>query len=117
MVVSILFIIIASLVARKKKGDWFNLHRVLAGIGVLFGGVAFIIMVRAKLTMGYPHFKSPHAILGLLGMILLFCTPLAGMLTASGKEHFRSIHKLMGKATSGFMLLAATLGFLRFLKN
>lgn len=113
MCLAAVLVISAVVKARKKTGNWFPMHRILALLGSLSGLVAFGCIAYLKFSHHYPHFKSPHAIVGGIGVLLLLVAPIFGMLTASGKETFRPLHRIFGRVAALFVTVALAMGALR----
>lgn len=116
MVIAVILIVAAAVVARGRKDGWFKRHRRFALSGVLAALTAFLMIVLFKATLHYPHFKSPHAIAGVISLSFLVITPSAGWLVASGKNGLRPVHKGLGRITSVLVLLTAFMGLMRLLK-
>jgi hypothetical protein len=109
-------IIIAAAIAHKKGEGWFKRHRSAALAGALCALLAFASIVAFKISVDFPHFKSPHAIAGLIGAILIVITPVTGILMVKGKASLRPVHRVLGKITAGLAVLVAVSGVLRFLQ-
>jgi hypothetical protein len=66
--------------------------------------------------MHYPHIKSPHAIAGVISLVLLIITPTLGSLIASNPKSYREIHRVFGKITSVAVVLTAFMGIASFIQ-
>ncbi|MFH0919192.1 MAG: hypothetical protein V1913_02430 [Fibrobacterota bacterium] len=116
MAVAAIAVVAAAIIARKKGPNWFPRHRAFALAGSLCALVAFGCVVYVKRANQYPHFKSPHAVAGLVSIILLVVTPILGVLLTQGRETLRGSHRLFGRITSLAILLTAVMGALRLLQ-
>jgi hypothetical protein len=116
MATAVILVISAATIARKKKTGWFVRHRRIASIGVLSALVAFIAEFIFKTVMHYPHIKSPHAIAGVISLVLLITTPTLGSLIAMNPKSYRGTHRIFGKSTSVAVVLTAFMGIARFVQ-
>jgi uncharacterized membrane protein YozB (DUF420 family) len=117
MLLAAILIITAIITAHKKKTpSWFKIHRALAVLGVVSAFTGGAIMFFHKMALGYPHFKSPHALIGLLGILLLITTPVIGNIMIAGHPNLRPVHRVLGRITAGVVLLAVLAGALSLLK-
>lgn len=116
MAIAVILVITAAIIARKKKTDWFVRHRRIASLGVLLALLAFFAEFIFKTVMHYPHIKSPHAIAGVISLMLLVITLTLGSLIASKPKSYREIHRAFGKITSLAIVLTAFMGIARFIQ-
>jgi hypothetical protein len=103
----------AAVTARKKKDGWLLRHRSRALAGSLCAVAGFAAMFFFKLSVGYPHFQSPHAIAGLAGAALLVLTPVLGALLVSGKAGLAPVHRAFGRMTAFMVLASVIMGVFR----
>jgi uncharacterized membrane protein YozB (DUF420 family) len=116
MILSVILVISAAILALKKKPGWFTRHRNIALLGVLSALLAFIAEFTFKTVMHYPHIKSPHAIAGVISLVLLIITPITGRMIAANPKRFRAIHKTLGRITSVAVAITAAMGIARFIQ-
>jgi hypothetical protein len=116
MILSVILVISAAILALKKKPGWFTRHRNIALLGVLSALLAFIAEFTFKTAMHYPHIKSPHAIAGVISLVLLIITPITGRMIAANPKRFRAIHKTLGRITSVAVVTTAAMGIARFIQ-
>jgi hypothetical protein len=109
-------IVAAVLTAHRRNSRWLIRHRMLAVTGALSALVAFILMFTFKVEAEMPHFRSPHALAGLVIVLLLLCTPAVGALLVSGKAGLRPVHRIMGRIASIAVPLVAMAGVVRMLQ-
>jgi hypothetical protein len=117
MTIAALLTVASAMIARGRKEGWFKRHRILALCGVCSALVAFMAIVTLKLSAGYPHFQSPHAIGGGVTLVLLIVTPITGKFMGKGAKGLRPVHKILGKITSVVVVLTAISGYIRFFKR
>ncbi len=106
----------AALVARKRSGDWLCRHRCLGTFGASFGLIGIAVMVSEKIEHGYPHFHSPHSIIGLCAGISLLVVPLLGFLGSRGRNNLRRPHRILARTLLILAVLALCSGVLRYLQ-
>jgi len=111
----VLVLAAAVVVFRKKKG-WFALHRKLALSGVVSAFLGFLFEFALKSVMGYTHFRSPHALGGLLTLGLLLITPATGALMAGNPQKLRPVHTTIGRITLVAVITTAIMGAARFIQ-
>jgi hypothetical protein len=116
MILSVILVISAAILALKKKPGWFTRHHNIALLGVLSALLAFIAEFTFKTAMLYPHIKSPHAIAGVISLVLLIITPITGRIIAANPKRFRAIHKTLGRITSVAIVTTAAMGIARFIQ-
>lgn len=116
MAISLVMVTTAVIVVRRKKAGWFALHRKTASLGVLSALIAFMAEFTFKTAMHYPHIKSPHAIAGLVTLILMVITPIIGSQIASNPDKYRPKHKILGKVTLAAVIITALMGMARFIE-
>jgi len=117
MLLAAVLIVTAIITAHNKKTpSWFKNHRILAILGVISALIGGTIMFFHKMELGYPHFKSPHALLGVLGILLLIITPALGAFMLAGRPKLRPVHRVLGRITAGVVLIAASAGALSLLR-
>jgi hypothetical protein len=116
MIISVILVISAATIALKKKTGWFTRHRSIALLGVLSALLAFIAEFTFKTAMHYPHIKSPHAIAGVISLVLFIITPTTGRMIATNPKRFRAIHKILGRITSVAVVTTAAIGIVRFIQ-
>jgi amino acid transporter len=98
---------------RKKKGaNWLKKHMLINIAGALSAVLGLLAMFYFKSSMGYPHFKSPHAIAGLVTLVILLAMPILGNLIMSGRQNLRKPHRILGRITVGLMSITAAFGAL-----
>lgn len=116
MILSVILVISAAILALKKKPGWFTRHHNIALLGVLSALLAFIAEFTFKTAMHYPHIKSPHAIAGVISLVLLITTPISGRMIAANPKRFRAFHKTLGRITSVAVVITAAMGIARFIQ-
>lgn len=80
---------------------WFRYHVILAGIGVILMAAAIGLLIITGFSTGGSFFRQAHVILGILVILLLFCTSFAGIFRnrkVSGRIRVRTIHIWLGRA-------------------
>lgn len=97
MALMVVLCIAAAVTARKRAARWLPRHRLLALLGAASGLIGAAVMVHEKIEHGYPHFKSPHAMLGLAVSILLVLVPLLGFLASRGVTMSRTPHRVLAR--------------------
>lgn len=102
MVLMASLLIYAASKAYLKSDNWLTKHQKFALLGVTAGLFGFASIVVFKLVMEYPHFKSAHALAGLISVLAFTGTPLAGKLILSGMNSLRPLHRMGGR----FVILA-----------
>ena len=116
MATAVILVISAAAIARKKKTGWFVLHRRIASLGLLSALIAFSAEFIFKTVMHYPHIKSPHAIAGVILLVLLITTSTLGSLIASNPKSYRETHRVFGKITSVAVVVTAFMGIARIIQ-
>jgi hypothetical protein len=116
MATTVILVVTTATIARKKKAGWFVLHRRIASLGVLSALIAFTAEFSFKAIMHYPHVQSPHALAGVILLVLLVVTPALGSQIASNPKLYRGIHRTLGKITSVIVVLTAFMGIARFIQ-
>jgi len=116
MIISVTLVIAAATIALKKKPGWFTRHPSIALLGVLSALLAFLAEYTFKTAMHYPHVNSPHAIAGVISLVLLIITPTTGKMIATNPKRFRAIHKTLGRITSVAIVITAAMGIARFIQ-
>jgi hypothetical protein len=79
---------------------WFRYHVILAGIGGILMVAAIGLLTFTGLSTGGSFFRQAHVILGILVILLLFCTFFAGIFRnrkVSGRIKVRTIHIWLGR--------------------
>jgi hypothetical protein len=107
--------LIGALVARlfKKKRWWLKAHKVISPLGALFAifGLSMALYM-VSLSSGM-HFRVPHAILGLITILLVFTTPILGFLQfrVKGKRAMiRNAHRWVARVTLLLMIIVVISG-------
>jgi hypothetical protein len=116
MAATFIIVISAATIAHRKKQGWFLLHRKLALAGVVTVLLGFAAEFTFKAVLHYPHFKSPHAIGGLVTLALLIITASAGLLIAKNPQQIRPIHITLGRIASVAVVATALMGVVRFIE-
>lgn len=117
MILAAALIVTAIVRARQKEAEgWLNIHKKFAIAGLLCALAAFDVMFLFKQLKGYPHFKSLHAVAGLLSVQLLVLAPFLGSLVIPGQQALRSFHRFLGRLTALAVLTTALLGIWRILE-
>lgn len=92
-----------------KPEQWFLLHKVFIGIGLLVIFVGLIVLAVLRLGL-------LHAIFGLITLILLLLSAIGGFIATKKKDQkVRKGHIWMGRAIYLLMLLTIIFGILTFL--
>ncbi len=112
---TVLVIAAAVVVFRKKKG-WFMVHRNVAISAVVTAFLGFLAEFLLKASLDYPHFKSPHAIGGLLALTMLIITPATGLMIAKIPRNLRPVHMGLGRITLVAVIVVAIMGIVRFIQ-
>ncbi|MEI6166131.1 MAG: hypothetical protein WCS52_02965 [bacterium] len=112
----VVFCILAAVTAWKRSGNWLSRHRWFGAIGACSGLIGIAVMVSEKIEHGYPHFASPHAILGLTIGILLVVVPLLGFFGSRGYNTLRGPHRILARILILLGLLGLASGVLRYLQ-
>ena len=116
MVMAAFLIVLAAIIARRKKPLWLKPHKKAAMAGVLSALLAFVIIFIFKVSLQFPHFQSPHSIIGIITLVLLIVTPVTGFMMPKGPKSFRPAHKVLGRITSIVILLTALSGVMRWVQ-
>ncbi|TXT59482.1 MAG: membrane protein of unknown function [Promethearchaeota archaeon] len=96
-------------VAFHKPQQWFLVHRVFVGIALVFGIIGVIILFRLHLTL-------LHAILGLIGLILLVLSATGGFIAKKKTDpQLRSGHIWFGRVLYIYFLIVIIIGIFTFL--
>lgn len=117
MVLAFVLLFIAVVKAFRKKGAWVKGHRLLAGLSVISALSAFVAMFAFKFTIGFPHFSSPHGIMGGAILLLLILMPIAGTLMTKGFQSLRKPHRITGRIILLLVVLALTSGLFSLMQN
>ena len=113
MGLALVLCVTAVITVRNKKGtDWLKKHMLINIAGALSAVLGLLSMFYLKSSMGYPHFKSPHAIAGLVTLVLLLSMPILGNLIMSGRQNLRQPHRILGRVTIVLMAITAVFGAL-----
>lgn len=112
----VLLCLAAAVVANRKRGEWLCRHRLLGSMGAISGLIGIAIMVSEKIEHGWPHFHSPHALIGLAVGILLVVVPVLGLLASRGANSLRPLHRFLARALLVVALAAVVAGILRHLQ-
>ncbi|KAI9782049.1 MAG: hypothetical protein M1835_004110 [Candelina submexicana] len=97
----------------KQKKQGANVHAVLNGTGVLAFIAGLVVIEYNKIAHNGEHFKSPHAILGLITYILFVIQALIGLTQYylpqiyGGEQNAKKIYKY--HRMSGYVLLVLAL--------
>jgi hypothetical protein len=116
MAATLIIVIYAATIARRKKQGWFVLHRKMALTGVVTALAGIAAEFTFKVILNYPHFLSPHAIGGLITLVLLIITASAGLLIAKNPKNLRPMHITLGRITSIAVIATALMGIVRFIE-
>jgi hypothetical protein len=112
----VLLCICAAVTARRRSEHWLPRHRLLGISGACTGLVGIAVMVSEKIEHGYPHFTSPHAIVGLSVGILLATVPLLGFLRSRGVTKLGMPHRILARILLILGPVALLTGVLRYLQ-
>ena len=112
----VLLCICAAVVARKRAGNWLPRHRLVGILGACLGLIGLAVMVFEKIEHGYAHFKSPHAMGGLLVGILLVLVPLLGFLGTKGLNKLRMPHRILARILVVIAPIVLITGIFRYLQ-
>lgn len=115
---------IGALIARyyKKSKLWLKIHRPLGAISSLTGAVGVITAgIMVQISSG-THLRVPHAIAGLIVILLCLAMPVLGFAifkSKVNKKEIKTIHRVLGRVTITSMALVIlsgllTAGILRF---
>ena len=111
MALALVLCITAIIIVRKKQGtNWLKKHALINIAGTFAAILGLLSMFYFKSSMGYPHFKSPHALGGLVTLIILLCMPVIGNLVMSGRQNLRKPHRVLGRAVIILMIITAAFG-------
>lgn len=116
MAATVFLVISAAVIVFRKKKGWFLLHRKVALSGVAAALAGFLAEFIFKWAMQYPHFRSPHAIAGLITLVLLLITPAAGAMIPKNQKIMRPVHMALGRITAVAVAATAIMGAVRFIQ-
>lgn len=96
----------------RKKMWWFRLHKrmgFLATISFFVGGIAAVLMVYLS---GGNHFAVPHTWLGVIVIVIMAGTLVAGLAQTRviNKTRMRLVHRTLGRTVAVLSLLAVATG-------
>ncbi len=108
--------IVAARYFRKKKW-WLKAHKTLNIAGLVLALAGFAVAAAMVQASGGPHFRVTHAVLGLVGLLLLLSTPFLGfkIFKVKGKEkiaRLKTAHRWLGRLTASMLLISALAGLL-----
>lgn len=116
MAATLILVISAAVIVFRKKKGWFMQHRRVALSGAAAALAGFLAQFIFKWAMQYPHFRSPHAIGGLITLVLLLITPAAGAMIPKNQKIMRPVHMTLGRITAVAVAATAIMGAIRFLQ-
>jgi len=101
----------------KRKADslWMKKHRsraITAGALAVSGVVVIAVF---KTIKGFPHMKSPHAIGGMVTVIVILLALALGTLLLRGNQRLRLVHRFIGWVAVSMMCISALFGVLRLM--
>ena len=118
LLVLMCILVVSALIVAKKRGEgWFPKHRILAILGVTSGIIGFGFMFYNKISHGWPHFSTLHAIGGGIALLFLLDTPVLGLLVTRGKDSLRPVHRILGRITALLALLVLVTGAFKLLEH
>ncbi|MEE9116859.1 MAG: hypothetical protein V3U09_08185, partial [Thermoplasmata archaeon] len=100
--------IVISTSMRKKKW-WLKAHMSLGFLGAIFAILGLLWGLYMVSTWGAPHFRVPHAFLGLITITFAVIQPILGFLQSKSKK-IRQVHRWMGRGLVMLMLLTMIAG-------
>ena len=112
----VLFCVAAAVIARRRAVQWLPRHRLLGLLGAISGVIGMAVMIAEKIEHGYPHFHSPHSLIGLAVGLLLIGVPLLGFLGTRGYNPLRKPHRLSARLLIFLGLTALVTGIYRYLQ-
>ncbi|KAF7264816.1 hypothetical protein GWI33_022241 [Rhynchophorus ferrugineus] len=102
-------------ITRTKK---YFIHGVLLGVSALFVTIGISLEVHSKNKRGSKHFKSDHAILGLVSWVLVLLSVVIGLVAANTRIFSNYIKPVVAKFVHNFLGIAAfILGVASFYKE
>lgn len=117
MGLALLFTARAVMIAKRKDGPlWMKMHRsraIIAG-ALAVSGVAVIAVF--KTLKGFPHFKSPHAMGGMVTVIVVLSTLALGAFLVQGTQGLRRVHRFAGWAAIALVCISVLFGVLRLME-
>jgi hypothetical protein len=99
----------------RKIPGWYRSHKRLAHSGSVLVVAAFAIAAYMVELSGGPHIRVPHALLGIITILLLFLTLLFGIAKERirpPKLYLRTVHLSLGLVTVLFLILAILFGLM-----
>ena len=114
MALMVLLCSAAAFVAWRRGAHWFPRHRLLGLSGAGSGLAGLTVMIVQKIQHGYPHFASPHAIIGLSAGILLVIVPALGYFGARGQSQLKLPHRYLARLLILLSLTALLIGVIRY---
>ena len=116
MSIAIMLVIAAALIAKGRKKNWLKTHKKFALAGVVISILGAACIASQKIAHHYHHFRTPHALAGLVTLCFLLITPLIGASIAKKPHLLRPIHRAFGRITSGILLLTGCMGVYQFIQ-
>jgi uncharacterized iron-regulated membrane protein len=95
--------------AMRKKTWWLKVHRSLGILGAIFAILGLLSGLYMVSNWGTPHFRVPHAILGIVTIILVAVQPVLGFLQPKSSK-IRPIHRWLGRTVVLLMFITILAG-------
>lgn len=100
----------------KKKRWWLKAHRRLQWIGGISGIAGLATAVYMVSVSTGVHFRLPHSISGLVGIVLIIANLALGLAIFKAKtekkKRFRTMHRWTGRIVLGLMAAVIILGLI-----
>jgi hypothetical protein len=100
--------IVVSTGLRKQKW-WLRAHRSLGILGAIFAILGLIVGLYMVSTWMTPHFRVPHALLGITTIILAMIQPVLGFMQPKSKK-IRPVHRWLGRIVVVMMFFSIIAG-------
>lgn len=100
--------IVISTGMRKKKW-WLKAHRSVGLLGAVFAILGLLVGLYMVSIWMTPHFRVPHALLGIITIILATVQPVLGFMQPKTKK-IKPIHRWLGRTVVVLMLLTIIAG-------
>jgi hypothetical protein len=95
--------------AMRKKKWWLKVHRSLGILGSLFAVLGLLMGMYMISVWATPHFRVPHAILGLTTVIFAITQPVLGFVHPK-MPSLRPVHRWLGRVVVIMMLISIIAG-------
>lgn len=93
----------------RKKKWWLKTHRSLGFLGSTFAVLGLLMGLYMVSVWGSPHFRVPHAFLGITTIILAITQPILGFMQPKSKK-IRPMHRWLGRIVVILMFFSIIAG-------